>query len=230
MFGKAYQNTRIDTTTPGRDTMAVGDIFQSQFGYSVNGRSCSNVTFWEQLDQPTISDESADLANAIAKDILPEFQAMMSDEAQLCFIKVWAITADLPPSFNLLPTTDGTVVSPAAPANKNAKFIFRQSAISSRSNGELRLSGIPESDTDGNSYIGNVTHAAAVAALIGHFTADITSSAPASGRYRLKIKSLTTIPPDPAGTPHYFDVTAANLSTLVHSDRRRTSRHQSLSV
>jgi hypothetical protein len=210
--------------------MAVGDHYRVQFNYSVNGRPCSNVTVWQMLDQPTIEDEAGDLLAAFSKDILPEFQSMQSNEVVYLNSRCWPIDADKPPAMSLYPTTTGSIVDKACPANKNMKFTFRQVVYSARLNGELRLAGIPEGDTTGNTYTGVTTRAAPIAALIGHFTNNITSSAPASGSYRLVIESNSPnlVPPPPP--KQYLDVVSCSVAGLVYSDRRRSSRLMGTSV
>ena len=210
--------------------MAVGEHYRVQFNYNVNGRPVSNVTVWQMLDAPTIDDEAADVLAAFAKDILPELQLMMSNEVEFLNLRCWPIEADKPPAMTLLPTTNGAVVGKAAPANKNMKFTFRQVVYSARLNGELRLCGIPEVDTDGNTYSGVTTRAVPIANAIGHFTGDINSSAPASGKYRLVIESNSPnlVPPPPP--KQYLDVVSVSVSGLVYSDRSRSSRLMGTSI
>ena len=78
--------------------MPVGDILRFQFGYAVNGQSVSNVIHAEMTDAPPSTDETDDAATAFVNSIIDELQKILSNEAQLCFIKVHTLQSALPPT------------------------------------------------------------------------------------------------------------------------------------
>ena len=150
--------------------MPVGDILRFQFTYEVNGQSCSNVMHSRIVADPVDIDVTNSAAQAFDDTFVTDFKKLMSDEAVVCNVKVHAVDSFLPPTLLLLGVGGGDIVGPSLPANKNIKFLLRQSMLSARTNGEIRLSGVPEADCDGNSYTGAATHAATIAGIISLLT------------------------------------------------------------
>ena len=209
--------------------MPVGDIFLTQFGYEVNGVSCSNTFYSEMTDASTSADEAQACATAFAASLLGDFRDVMSVQTDLCFVKCWAVGSTLPPAFNLIVATTGNVLGDACPANKNFKILLRQSVFSARTNGELRISGVPESDATGNQYLGAFNHVAAFANIVTFLQDGYPGIAGPAGRYRVVIASSGLEAQGNPPVPNFLDVTQAEVRSLVYSDRRRTSRHQAVS-
>jgi len=208
--------------------MPVGDIFRCQVEISVNGRKCSNVIHAQMLGAPVTTDETFACGTAFKNSIVDEMSELMSNEAQICNVKVWAIDSALPPSFFIYDNDLGDITGPSLPANKNAKILLRQSVFSARTNGELRLTGIPEADADGNTYTGIAAHPGPIGDLIELLTNSFPSIIGALGEYQVVIPTSGLEAQGNPPVPNYNKCTSASMSALIHSDRRRTARHQSM--
>ena len=209
--------------------MPVGDHYRMQHSYSVNGRGCSNTYIWQLIDPTAGTDESADLLLAFASVVTVNLLDIWSSEVRSCTLEAWSLENTLPPAKTVIVNSVGAIGTPACPANKNIKIALRQAALSARTNGELRIAGIPEAETDGNSYNGLAIHGAAFAALINAFTVGLDTPPGGAGKWRLKIASSGAEAQAAPPFPHYNDVVAADVRSLIYSDRRRTSRHEFVS-
>lgn len=208
--------------------MPVGTHFLLQHGYEVNGISCSNTYVCEMVDPAAGADETNACATAFAASLLGEIRDIQSNQTAQCFLNVHDLESGQPPTLNLIVNTFGAVLGDALPANKNAKVLMRQAVFSARTNGEIRIAGIPESDSDGNNYLGIANHPVAVANIVRYIEDGFPDLAGPAGRYRVKIASSGLEAQGNPPIPNYLDVTQAEMRSLIYSDRRRTSRHMSL--
>lgn len=207
--------------------MPTGQNYLVKLSYSVSGIKCSNTFIWQEGQETGEQDICGDCLAAVGVDIAPQFQAMMSTDVQLSSMQCWAIKSSAPPALTVFVGAFGSIVSPACPANKNMKFRLRQEHFSTRTNGELRVAGIPETHTEGNIYTGPLLIPAVLDDLLGHFVGVITSPVGDNATYKLVLASsgLEAVAEVGVGnTPVYSDVKQASVASRVYSDRRRTSK------
>lgn len=210
--------------------MAIGDKFLLKMNYAVNFILCSNTFIYEQVSDSAEADITSDLLAAFGDLMAPKFLQIWSNETQLSSIQAWQVASTVPPSLTLFVGDFGAVLSPACPANKNMKFRLRQDRFSTRTNGELRVAGIPESLTEGNIYTGGtilpLPHAQLAALLVGVIESPVGSAA--TWKLMLESNGLEAAAAGPL--PQYSDVIQVEIAARVYSDRRRTSGHFQLQV
>ena len=210
--------------------MASGDKYLVKMSYLVNTIPCSNTFIYIEDAETGEQDQAGDCMLAFTESMVPKFVSLWSQETQLTVVNCWQIDSTNPPAMALFVGTFGAVVATACPANKNMKFRLRQEVFSTRTNGSLRVAGIPETHTDGNFFTGATVLPLPYAQLAALMVGVIQSPVGDNATFKLAIAS-SGLEAQAAGTPPlYQDVTAVEIAARVYSDRRRTSKHLSTVV
>lgn len=216
--------------------MAVGDVYEMNLHYHVFQRGFTGSFWWEVTTDPTTVEGTAqDIVNAFDGASGPGIvRSILSEDAMLDMNKVYkrVLTGGGEgqgvPGQSIYNQNVGLLSGKAHIGTSPLVINWIQSAQSAKANGRWFLSGIRESDTDGN-QITNTFRDNELASFISNWKStfvDTQMTGPDGGSYRQVVMSkLAALAPfDSLKYGSSLDVTDVGASPIIRTQRRRASR------
>lgn len=136
--------------------MAVNDVYQVAVDYKVRGEYCAQVFSYRESVASTDDVPAQSLAEAFALAIIPEWEALVSNQVEFACIYCRRIRPTPGITYTHLLTGVGDVVSEAVPSSSALVLSLLTSLATRRGRGRTYFGGLPETSQAGGSLEGTV--------------------------------------------------------------------------